>query len=310
MATRATTLLRSFPFAAAVALLSALFLADRAPTARGAPAPGHGLAHAATTGGLKATGPKTGIYDACFIDPVRQPPQDCGARMTAIRDAGFQLVLNKSTGAMTLEDNLAYADLASSRGIKVVWNLADYRQPLGLKLDLVRASASHPATWGYYIGEEVWPLLEQRWQVAELSRAVRAITAKPTLFVSRPQPYLLRPFAKLADYVGPDTYPVGSNDPPVCRTSRWATRLTRNPVIVLQSFSWSIDYPGMEAGWPSAARMRRMRDAATRCGRPKLIFWFCLHCVADYHPNPDPYWRKLAWAANGITLAPSASTLP
>ena len=220
------------------------------------------------------------------------------------------MVLNYATGGMSLADNLAYAELAWASGVQVVWNLADHGRPLGPKLDLVRATASLPATWGYYIGEEVWPLLQVRRQVAELSRAVRAITAKPTLFVSRPRPYLLRPFAKLADYVGPDTYPVGSSDPPVCRTSRWATRLTRKPVIVLQSFSWSIDYPEMHARWPSAARMRRMRDAATRCGRPKLIFWFCFHCVTDYRPDADSYWRQLAWAANETTLPATATPLP
>lgn len=218
------------------------------------------------------------------------------------------MVLNYATASMSIEDNLAYADLAWSRGIKVVWNLSDHDQPLGTKLDLVRATASHPATWGYYIGEEVWPLVEERWRVAELSGAVRAITAKPTLYVSRPQPYLLRPFAKLADYAGPDTYPVGSSDPPVCRTSRWATRLTRNPVIVLQSFSWSIDYPGRPTDWPTARQMRRMRTAALRCGRPKLIFWFCFHCVTDHHPNPAVYWPNLTWAANGIRPTATATS--
>src|SRR5262245_54767679 len=43
----------------------------------------------------------------------------------------------------------------------------------------------------------------------------------------------------------------------------------------------------------------RMREAVLRCGGPKLIFWFCFHCVTDYHPNPALYWPNLVWAANG-----------
>jgi len=45
--------------------------------------------------------------------------------------------------------------------------------------------------------------------------------------------------------------------------------------------------------------MRQMRNQATRCGRPKLLLWFCFHCITDYHPNADAYWRDVAWAANG-----------
>jgi hypothetical protein len=290
-------------------LLISLSLADRAPIADGAHTARQKLAHAAGRKAIKATEPKTAIYEACSIgDPAREPPDDCGSRLTAIRDGGFDVVLNYSTAAMPLQDNLAYADLAWARGMKVIWNLADYREPLSSKLDLVSATASNPATWGYYIGDEVSP--PARGEVAELSSAVRAITTKPTLFVSRPARFMLRPFAKLADYVGPDTYPVGGSDPPVCRTARWATRLTRNPVMVLQAFSWSIDHPGLQPAWPTPARMRRMREAATHCGRPKLIIWFCFHCVTDYHPNPDSYWAAVAWAANGVTVPSTGVTVP
>jgi len=294
----------SLTLASAVVVLISVALTRGAPPAHAVHTPAQQLAHRSTDGDVAAV-PKSGIYDACSMGaPEGQLLPDCGLRLSAISQGGFDLVLNYSTGSMSIADNLAYAALARSRNLQLVWNLSDYRQPLPAKLDLVRATASHPATWGYYIGDEVRP--DDRGQVKQLSSAIRAITPKPTLLVSRPKPYLLRPFAKLVDYLGPDTYPVGGSDPPVCETSRWGTAAARNPVIVLQSFSWSIDYPGMPTQWPSARRMRRMREAALRCGRPKLIFWFCFHCVTDYHPNPALYWPNLVWAANGTKPAATA----
>jgi hypothetical protein len=214
------------------------------------------------------------------------------------------VVLNYWSASMTVDENLRYADTAASLGMQVIWNLSDYRgDNLESKLDLVRATASHPATWGYYIGDEVRP--ENRGDVVQLSGAVRSITRKPLLYVSRPNPALLRPFRRLADYIGPDDYPYGPYDPPVCQTSRWATKTVRNPVMVLQSYSWSIDFTDHQPYWPSAGQMRQMRNQATRCGDPKLLMWFCFHCITDYNPDPDGYWRQLAWAANGVSLGPT-----
>jgi hypothetical protein len=132
------------------------------------------------------------------------------------------------------------------------------------------------------------------------------MTQKPLMFVSRPNPSLMKPFRKLADYVGPDSYPYGPFDPPTCQTSRWASKMApRNPVMVLQAYSWSIDFNDFRPEWPDAGQMRQMRNQATRCGHPKLLMWFCFHCITDYNPDPDSYWRQLAWAANGVSLGPN-----
>jgi hypothetical protein len=255
-------------------------------------------------GELTARAPVSGIYDACSpAEPKSSPLPECQDRLLALRQGGFRVVLNYWTSVMSVDENLQYADQAHAVGMQVIWNLSDYRAPLEEKLELVRATASHPATWGYYIGDEVRP--EDRWEVEQLSAAVRALTGKPLMLVSRPSPALLKPFTDLADYVGPDSYPDGPFDPPTCQTSRWASRMVENQVMVLQAFSWSIDYPALAPDWPSAGEMRKMRDQATRCGRPKLLMWFCFHCITDYHPNPDGYWRKLTWAANGVRLRPN-----
>jgi hypothetical protein len=282
---------------AAAALLCSLLVA----TGTSAAAQGHKQGKA-----RKDSAPVSGIYDACaYSDPVRMALPDCDDRLRAMRRGGFRLVLNYWSGAMSTDENLTYADKAASLGMRVIWNLADYRnETQDQKLELVRATASHRATWGYYIGDEVRP--EDLGTVAQLSAAVRSITRKPLMFVSRPNRSLMRPFRKVADYVGPDSYPHGPFDPPTCRTARWASKLApRNPVMVLQAFSWSIDYPELKPQWPSARQMRGMRDAATRCGDPELLMWFCFHCITAYHPHPDAYWRRLAWAANGVRLGPN-----
>src|SRR5262245_9668454 len=190
----------------------------------------------------KAVTPMSGIYDACaYTEPKNTPLPNCDDRLIALHQGGFQVVLNYWSSAMTVDENLKYADNAASLGMPVIWNLSNYQSySLDQKLELVRATASHPATWGYYVGDEVRP--ENRWQVAQLSGAVRGMTRKPLMFVSRPNPRLMKPFRKLADYVGPDSYPYGPFDPPTCQTSRWASKMApRNPVMVLQAYSWSID---------------------------------------------------------------------
>jgi len=255
----------------------------------------------------KAAVPLSGIYDACTVGEQRdRPPYDCMQRLTALSQAGFRVVINYWTSGMSADDALEYAREAQSVGMQVIWNVSDFTIPMDRHLDLVRVTSSLPATWGYYIGDEVDPA--NRGQVAELSSRVRGLTKRPVLYVSRPNPSKLRPFKGLADYIGPDDYPVGPIDPPACQTARWASKtVKKNLAMVLQAYSWSIDFPDMNPQWPSASEMRQMRNQATRCGRPKLLLWFCFHCITDYHPNADAYWRDVAWAANGVSLNPNYS---
>jgi hypothetical protein len=289
-------------------LATALALALPLSLSAIAPAASHGHAHSRhhkKAKARKASAPLSGIYDACsYSDPkTNRPLPNCSDRLAALQQGGFQVVLNYWSNEMSLDDNLRYADQAQALGMKVIWNLSSYRVSLQQDLDLVRATMNHPATWGYYIGDEVQP--EDRGEVATKSAAIRSLTRKPLMYVSRPSPSRLKPFRKLADYSGPDDYPYGPWDPPVCQTSRWSSKLVRNQVMVLQAYSWSIDFSQFDADWPSAGQMRQMRNQATRCGHPKLLMWFCFHCITDYNPNPDAYWRDLAWAANGASLGPN-----
>jgi hypothetical protein len=255
--------------------------------------------------GRKAAEPVSGIYDACAYDTPKQTPlPNCDDRLLALRQGGFRVVLNYWNSGTTVDEYLRYADHAASLGMQVIWNIGDYsRTSMESKLDLVRTTMNHPGTWGYYIGDEHPDDLPQ---VTELSRAVRGMTKRPLLYVSRPNPSKLRPFKGVADYLGPDIYPVGPIDQQsVCRTAQWSSRMVKNNLaMVLQAYSWSIDFPSLDPQWPSAAQMRQMRNQATHCGDPKLIMWFCFHCITDYNPDPDAYWRQLAWAANGAAVSP------
>ena len=255
----------------------------------------------------KASVPLTGIYDACADDPGSGDASfatNCAERLQVLHQGGFQVVLNYWSDGMTPAQAQQYASEAQAAGIKVIWNLGNYRVPLANKLDMVRATSALPSTWGYYLGDEVRP--EDRGQVVELSAAVKALTNRPTLYVSRPNPAMLRPFKGLATYTGPDSYPVGPIDPPTCPTARWGSKIVKSGfTMVLQAYSWSIDFQNMSPQWPTGGQMRQMRNQAMRCGHPKLLMWFCFHCVTAYNPDPDAYWRQLAWAANGVSLNPS-----
>jgi hypothetical protein len=246
----------------------------------------------------------TGIYDSCVLPTGGLgEPAACATRLKMIRQGGFRVVLNYGTDSMSVADNLAYAHLARTNGLQVVWNLANFREvTFEEKLDLVLNTRSHPATWGYYIGDEIRP--EDREAADVLAEAVHGLTSRPLLYVSRPNPALLRPFSGIADVAGPDVYPVGPIDPPVCRTARWASRTVKGRfAMVLQAYSWSIVYDHFTPEWPSANEMRQMRDDAIRCShRPPTLFWFCFHCIAHFHPRPAAYWRHVAWAANGVRL--------
>jgi hypothetical protein len=302
--TRSPHVARLFPaLALAIALLFSLTLATTSASAA------HKGSHAHKSGKHKkkkarkaSAAPLSGIYDACSVAEHRAlPPYTCADRLVALRQAGFQVVLNYWIDGTNIPEALEYANEASAAGMQVIWNLGTYSTPLEKQLDLVRATSGLPATWGYYIGDEIDP--GQRDEVAHLSGAVRSLTNRPLLYVSRPNPSKLRPFKGLADYIGPDDYPVGPIDPPTCQTARWGLQMVkRNFTMVLQAYSWSIDFSSVSPQWPSADQMRQQRNQATRCGHPKLLMWFCFHCVTDYNPNPDSYFRQLAWAANGVNL--------
>lgn len=160
--------------------------------------------------------------------------------------------------------------------------------------------AGHPATWGFYIGDEL-PAAEAG-RVLALSATVRALAPEERqLYVSRPGSGRLEPFARIADFAGADTYPIGSADPPVARTARSARAAASiagaRTAMVLQAFSWSQYAPGARpALYPTAADLRAMRDAAIRHAHPSLILWYSYQDILR-SDEPRRRWRDLVRAA-------------
>jgi hypothetical protein len=283
----------------ALCLLALLVAPCTAPAATGSP-----------------TLPPQGIYEGCA--PAAEL-RACVARLTTIRSAGFQYVLNYSAWYGSPAEIQDYADAAVALDLQLIWPLnhpawrgsgsldATYTdlseaedlsnsELIGQAIDMVRG---HPATWGFYVGDEVSPTEADR--VAWLSATVRQLAPnRPQLYVARPDAALLKPFLPLIDIAGFDTYPVGSADPRVWRVASLARSLATASgtptAIVLQAFSWSQYQPDLPAAYPSKRRLQIMRDAAIRYGSPALILWYSYQDILR-SDAPRQRWSNLRHAA-------------
>lgn len=223
-------------------------------------------------------------------------------RLRAIKAARMDLVLNYGTGTMSWEDLNRYADEAAAVGLRVIWNPWDSPTTW---LPATLSMAHHPATWGYYVGDEAPPLAStpEAKAVRYLAASVKG-TGKPGLYVSRPGRAALGPYDDVTNFVGPDCYPIGKPssflkpDPDVGVVAEWAGEMVRAEgrklAMVLQAFSWSVDYPGEDLPWPTQTQMAKMRIAAVRRGDPRMILWFAMHAITDYHPDPERYWAEFS----------------
>jgi hypothetical protein len=266
--------------------------------------------------------PPQGIYEGC--EPGTED-EACIERLAAIRAAGFRYVLNYSSWYGSPAEVLRYANAAAALGLRLIWPLnnpawrglsslsATYPglsggrqlpngELTGLAIGLV---AAHPATWGFYTGDEL-PASEAD-RVRGLSATVRALAPdKPQLYVARPGAAQLEPFVAFADVAGIDTYPVGSGDPSVADAARSARAVTSEAgvrtAMVLQAFSWSQYRPATTPPRYARARgLRAMRDAAIRHANPSLILWYSYQDIVR-SDHPRRRWRALVRAA--FALAP------
>lgn len=305
---------RAVPAIAAVLFLAAPQLCAGATRI----APEAGIARA----GPPAALPPQGLYEGCA---PRSAGDACVARLVEIRAAGFRYVLNYSSWYGSPGEVLRYADAAAALGLQLIWplnhpawrgsgslgatypDIAEGRPQRSDPETLTQAIsliADHPATWGFYIGDEI-PVAEAG-QVATLSAAVRRLApGKPQLYVARPGAALLEPFAPFADLAGVDTYPIGSGDPQVKQAARTARAVAAESgaqtAMVLQAFSWSQYRPADPPHYPDARSLRAMRDAAIRHADPGLILWYSYQDILR-SDHPQQHWCELTWAA----FAPTA----
>jgi hypothetical protein len=273
----------------------------------------------------KAALPPQGIYEQCAPNSTTV---DCGARLRTMADAGFEYVLNYTAWFGSAQQVRRYADQAQAAGIQLIWPLNDHAWRDGTDLrshyrylgpDCSCSNNSqfkqwalglvkdHPATWGFYVGDELPPTAQNVAQTTALANEVKSIApAKPTMYVTIPNNGVLtsqlEPFAGVADYLGADHYPVGMDDD-LDGTSRHAedtrqvaARHGRKPMFVLQAFSWS-EYDGSFADrFPTRAEMQSMRDMAISAGDPQMMLWYAFNDVMD-SSNPTGNWEAVKAAA-------------
>lgn len=278
---------------------------------------GRGSARAPSIGD-RAGGPAPqGIYEGC---PPGADLGRCTTRLKRIAAPGFRYVLNYSSWYGSSDDVLAYADGAEAAGVQLIWPL-NHEAWLGegeltetyeqLARDCacdkrrefikfaVRLVAEHPATWGFYVGDEVPP--SDAREVESLSdRVRRSAPDSPQLYIARPRRAKLKPFRSFVEVAGADSYPIGSTDPPVADTAAVVSALTKSAgiesAIVLQAFSWS-DYGSPKPPrYPNERKMRAMKKAAISAGDPDLILWYSYQDVRRA-PDPGRRWRALKRAA-------------
>jgi hypothetical protein len=272
----------------------------------------------------KAALPPQGVYEQCA-----PATQDCGSRLQTIADAGFQYVLNYTAWFGSAEQVRQYADQAQAAGIKLIWPLNDhawrdgtdlrsYYRYLGpdcscttnaqfkqWALGLVK---DKPSTWGFYVGDELTPTSQNISQTKALASEVKSIAPnKPTLYVTIPNDNgvltsQLEPFEQTADYVGADYYPVGKGNNLNATsgyaddTRQLAAQHGRQPMFVLQAFSWSEYDAGAADRFPTRTEMQSMRDQAISSGDPQMLLWYAFNDVMD-SSDPTGNWEDVKAAA-------------
>jgi hypothetical protein len=151
----------------------------------------------------------------------------------------------------------------------------------------VTAFRDHPATWGYYVGEEL-EAADQPEMSLTSSRVHELDPDHPRLYVGWGGSYTisenLSPFVGDTDVIAADYYPVGL-DLSIDETAEVAAGVQRiaassgtEPGIVLQAFNWA-DEPtlapeGTVGAWPTSDEMQRMRDLAYLQGDFRIMLWF------------------------------------
>ncbi len=274
-----------------------------------------------------------GLYESCPL--VNGSP--CLDRLKQMAAGGFKLVLNYDQLYGTAKQQLTYAEQAHSLGIKIIWamndpvfwngtDLVNYYSDLaptchcsdnnGFIHYVVSLVKDLPATWGYYIGDEVPP--GNHAELKKFTDLVHQIDPKhPRLFVSCGQcdqsdpPYVasLIPMVDTADVVGTDYYPVGTYDS-ITTTGDAAQAVqsiadqnSKQSAMVLQSFAWP-EYHGHNCDpWPSCApfptkdQMQQMLSLTLQNSHPDLVLWYSYFDILR-SDNASAHWTDLVAATH------------
>jgi hypothetical protein len=267
--------------------------------------------------------PTQGVYDECAPTPNLAT---CVEHLQRLAGAGLPVVLNYTSWFATPQDLIAYADAAAAAGVKVIWPLNDATWRNGGNLlkrypklaaqcgctDLlawvVGALKGHPATWGWYIGDEL-PASEAPAVQALAARVRELDPTHPLIYVAMGlQGQVggeITPFAGAAEFLGTDIYPVGTTisnsvtSGVMAAAARQVQPTGASMVAVLQAFAHD-QYPTdniPSSHFPTAAEMTDQRDQAIQYSDPKLILWYSLYDI-DRSSDPAGNWAALVAAAH------------
>jgi hypothetical protein len=290
----------------------------------------------------KVSLPPQGMYDGCV--PTRE---SCLNDLNTLAAKGFKLIVNYDQLYGDSKSQIAYADRAYALGMKVIWSIPyrdgrpddwmiDYYPEFSSSLrckdnyclieKFVNLVKDHPATWGYYVADEVRPEAYERME--KWSDLIKSLDpAHPRLYVTAGSNDPMEQYYgfyskmnKLAEVFGPCYYPYGYIETgtkvseQTGETARhaqyWADKLSGKSVIVLQAFSWSryakvplcFPWPGC-APFPSYEQMKAQRDQVLLNSTPEMILWWTYEDILKTD-NPTKHLQELADAA----FAPLPST--
>jgi hypothetical protein len=246
------------------------------------------------------------------------------------------MVLNYGQLEGSVQQELTYARKAAALGIKIIWNmdypvLRDQGDVLHMFPDLAASCRCSnaakfvsyvidlvkdcPATWGYYIGDEV-PIREQT-KLKVFANGIKALDpSHPRLIVQGSESANtakanLAPFADIADVLAVDFYPVGARDESISETraiahivQSLANQNGKQSAMVLQAFSLSVYY-GQSCSplpacttYPTTNEMRQMLASVLRNSHPAFILWYSYFDILR-SDNVSKHWENLIQAAKG-----------
>lgn len=279
-----------------------------------------------------------GLYESCSPDKGSV----CLTRLQQMADAGFKLVINYDQFYGTADQQLVYAKQAHMLGMKIIWSMSDPAFWDGTNLlnyypDLATTCACSdnngfisyminlvkalPATWGYYVGDEVKEQDHDR--VKALADLVKRLDlSHPRLFVSDADGTVLganlTPFVDTAEVVGMDIYPISNSAKSISSVGKVAhtiqsiaNRYHKSPIIVLQAFSWA-EYPHDDwtcspfpgcARFPTEDEMQQMRTLAVANAHLQFILWYSFFDILR-STDPSAHLAALTNAASCVSHIP------
>lgn len=274
-----------------------------------------------------------GLYESC--SPAKK--MFCLERLQQMAEAGFTLVVNYDQLYAAADEELAYAQKAYELGMKIIWDMdAPAFWDAGDLLHLYSSLAATchcsndagfisyfidlvkdlPATWGYYIGDEVPVHAQARLQafssyVKELDPAHPRLIIQGAASVETVKTNLI-PFAGAADVLGVDFYPVGSSGVSIAITGEIAHAVQtiaeqhkKRSAMVLQAFSWTqypqetercVPFPAC-ANFPTESQMSEMFHLTRQNSPSTLILWYSYYNLME-SDHPSQNWENLIQASD------------